>query len=133
MTPLQRYRNSFPQYVLRHCVDRLIKREGYVDPEIAADVYFRHHGLLNSGIGRKLYHRKDDARDSGLRTVYKLHDDNGRAFYPVRAYFPDLDRIVTVTYLEEAMVLRDMIITYVQQNEATGLFSIHKEHPDVET
>jgi hypothetical protein len=99
---------QFPGETVAHCVERLIDRYGFSSSAKASTAYLTHHAQLVRGEGELLY-----TRDGSL--VFRL-ESGGRYFYPVRAFSHSAERIITITYLDPEMILKNIISLYVLEN-----------------
>lgn len=87
-----------------HCVERLIERADVKTLEEASRLYLSHHKRLTAGEGEWLY------KSPRGGSVYKIADEKGRVFYPVRRKSKSSTfSQVTVTYLSAAMVFDAMM------------------------
>ena len=87
-----------------HCAARLMERYGVASRDEAEGLYLRHHVMLNNGRAPILYSSPIGGR------VYRLEDEDGRVYYPVRRKSDENPRVrITVTYLSPDMVYETMM------------------------
>lgn len=112
MTPTERFRNSFPQTVVDHCIDKLMFVADLTYQHEAEQMYFRHHGFVLNGKSTALFKQYNPERDQAVKTVHLLHTDKG-IFFPVTAYSSMRDTDIVVTYLTKDQVVIMLMYLFV--------------------
>lgn len=128
---MSEFKQSFPDHIVKHCIEALERRYNVKRPFVAEQMYFRHHGMIVQGTSKPLYHKYLPDRDFHVSTTHMITTQGG-IFYPVRCYNTQRDSDITVTYLSPEQVLNNLIHIHVTKTSAPvfGLYAIDNK-PDL--